>query len=257
MKRILFTLSVVLTINLQAQLNLNFNKRYVECEDKWIVFNLNKDSTYKYGFIYIDASAGLTFNYEGSFKQNSEGKIIDIKKEETNLKYRLEPNNVEVAIIPENLYKDLLIDTIPEWLQGYKTDINTAKRQYKWGYMYNGWNECAKALPFLLRAKEIDPHYEGLAVEIAFSYNCLKEYSKAAEILESAIKINAEDAYINKELIYSLVLLNAENCVNIMQYFYMQKDKEKFMLWYDELKKWPTENKEISKYAELWLNQLK
>ena len=62
---ILFTL---LSFEIGAQTNLNFDKRFVECEDHWVTFNMNKDSSYTYGFIYIDEEAGLTFNREGNFK---------------------------------------------------------------------------------------------------------------------------------------------------------------------------------------------
>ena len=112
--------------------------------------------------------------------------------------------------------------------------------------MYNGWNECQKALPFLLKAKTIDPNFKGLNVELAYSYNCLKEYSKAIEVLEEEIKKKPKDAYINKEYIYSVSKTNAiekattqyyisikeiddnsynaETCFNIMQFYYKQNE---------------------------------
>ncbi|MES2544800.1 MAG: hypothetical protein V4548_07935 [Bacteroidota bacterium] len=279
MKKVLLVILVLITIKVHSQLNLTFNKRFVECEDKWVVFEKDEDGMYRYGFIYIDSQAGLTYNSEGSFKQDANGKFEVTKIENTNIKARLKPNNGKVAFIPENLFKDLKIEKTPDWLKFYKNDLNTAKRQYKWGFMYNGWNECAKALPFLLKAKELDPNYEGLAVEIAFSYNCLEEYKKAVEILEEALKQNPKDAYISKEYIYSLTkingidkataqfykssklgidtLYNAENCFNIMQYYYIQKDVKNFNIWYAELKKWPTENIEIAKYADNMKKELK
>lgn len=278
MKNLIIILTL-LSIKVQAQVNLTFDKRFVECEDKWVAFKINEDSSYNYGFIYIDPQAGLTLNSEGTFKPKQNGSYEIEKIKETNIKVRLEPNSVKVAIIPENLFKDLQIEQIPEWLKFYKTDINTAKRQYKWGYMYNGWNECAKALPFLIKAKELDPDFEGLAVEFSFSYNCLKKYEKAVEILDEAITKNPTDAYVNKEYIYSLIgaaeiekatkqfytstkvltdnSFNAENCFNIMQYYYKQKDKKNFKIWYDELKEWPNENEQITKYSNKMKNELK
>ncbi|WP_430401648.1 tetratricopeptide repeat protein [Fluviicola sp.] len=279
MKTGLFVVITLLGFKLHAQLNLEFDKRFVECEDKWIAFKMDKDSSYNFGFIYIDSEAGLTFNQEGSFKMNSKG-ILEVKKmKETNVKYRLEANRVTVALIPKNLFDELEIDETPEWLKYYKTDLNTAERNYKWGFMYNGWNECEKALPFLLKAKELDPNTNGLAVEIAFSYNCLFEFEKAVEILEEANDEHPKDAYINKELIYSLTKLkeiekaeaqfyksiksvsentyHAENCFNIMQYYYLQKDAKNFHVWYDELKKWPNENEQITLYAKKMKAELK
>ena len=265
---LIFTL---LTLKLSAQNNLKFDKRFVESEDKWVAFQKDKDSSYVYGFIYIDAQAGLTLNYEGSFIIKSSGNFIPKKLDSTNVKIRLNPNNVLVAFIPEEKFGELGIPAVPEWLKYYKTDTASAKRLYKWGYMYNGWNECAKALPYLLKAKEIDPKYEGLNVEIAFSYNCLKEFDKAEQILEEELKINPTNAYVNKEYIYTISktkyiekatnqflksvetikdkTYNAENCFNILQYFYNNKDVKNFNIWYIELLKWPNENTMIIEYS--------
>ena len=279
MKKIILILVTFISFQLQAQLELDFNKRFVESEDKWVAFQMNDDSTYNYGFIYIDAQAGLTLNSEGTFKPLDDGSFEVKKIKETNIKVRLEPNNVKVAIIPNDLFQSLEIPESPEWLKHYKTDVNTVERQYKWGYMYNGWGECKKALPFLLKAKTIDPNFKGLIVELAYSYNCIKEYSKAIEILEEEIKKKPEDAYINKEFIYSFSKTNAiekavnqyyksikeiddnsynaENCFNIMQFYYKKKDKKNFNKWYKELKKWPNNNKQIDKYADLYKKELK
>jgi tetratricopeptide (TPR) repeat protein len=266
---ILFSL---LTINVSAQIKLSFDKRFVECEDRWVAFRMNEDSTYTFGFIYIDAQAGLTLNREGNFKFNSDNSLKVERLTETNIKVRLQPNNVKVALIPETMYKDLKIDNLPEWLKYYKTDTGSVERLYKWGYMYNGWDECSKALTYLLKAKAIDPNYEGLNVELAFSYNCLKEYDKAEQILEEELKSNSANAYVNKEYIYAVSktenidkatkqylksletikdkTYNAENCFNIMQFFYKKKDTDNFNFWYKELKKCSNDNKMIKEYAD-------
>ncbi|MGB8194573.1 MAG: hypothetical protein WCF67_21760, partial [Chitinophagaceae bacterium] len=46
-----------------AQTPLEFNKRFVECEDKWVAFQAEEDGTHAFGFIYIDEHAGLTLNH--------------------------------------------------------------------------------------------------------------------------------------------------------------------------------------------------
>lgn len=201
----LVLLFVLATTKLNAQSNLTFNKRFVECEDKWVAFNKNKDNSYPYGFIYIDPEAGLTLNYQGTFKISSNGKFIPTKLDSiNNMKIRLKPNNILVAFIPKNKFTELKIDSIPTWLKFYKTNKNSIERLYKWGYMYNGWNECKKALTFLKKANQMNPNYKGLAVELAYSYNCLKQYDLAENILKENIKINPDNAYVNKEYIYTL-----------------------------------------------------
>lgn len=84
---------------------LTFDKRFVESEDKWVAFMPGKDSAY--GFIYIDAQAGLTLDYEGDFKILSTGEFIQTKHDSTNIKIRLKPNNFLVAFIPADKYKEL------------------------------------------------------------------------------------------------------------------------------------------------------
>ncbi|MFV0531157.1 MAG: tetratricopeptide repeat protein [Flavobacteriales bacterium] len=270
--RYLFLLIVLITTKLNAQSDLKFDKRFVESEDKWVVFQKSEDNLYPYGFIYIDSEAGLTLNYEGTFKISPIGEFIPTKLDSTNMKIRLEPNNVLVAFIPKNKFAELKINSIPDWLKYYKTDENTIERLYNWGYMYNGWNECEKALTFLEKAENIDPKYKGLAVELAFSYNCLNQYDKAENILEEDIKTNSADAYVSKEYIYTLTKnkkidkaieqyniakktivdkqYDAENCYNILQYFYFQKDKENFNNWYKELSKLEIENKIMRDYVD-------
>ena len=255
-----------------AQSNLTFNKRFVECEDKWVAFSMNKDSSYTFAFIYIDAQAGLTLNREGNFKFNQDNTLKVERLKEASIKVRLQANNVKVAIIPETMYKNLEIEQYPNWLKFYKTDTTSVKHLYDWGFMYNGWNECEKALSFLEKAKKIEPNYKGLNVELAFSYNCLKQFDKAENILEFDVKNNPTDAYVNKEYIYTLIQnkkidlacsqfykstttlkdnqYNAENCFNILGHFYKQKDKDNFKKWYDELAKWQITNKLIRTYAD-------
>lgn len=278
MKVIIFTIFSLLAFSVNAQQNLIFNKRYVECEDKWVTFSMNEDSSYSYGFIYIDSDAVLTFHEEGSFKFITPNKIENKKLGSTSLKIRLEPNDNQVAIIPETMYKDLQISEVPSWLNSYKKDVNTFERNFKWGYMYNEWNECRKGLSFLLKAKEINPNFEGLAAEIAFSYNCLKEYDNAVTILEEHIKKNPINDYVIKEYIYSLTktngidraveqyytstksvnenIYNAENCFNILQYYYKHNDKNNFKIFYTELHKYPDASDELKEYAETMKNKL-
>lgn len=271
MKYLLIILTLTVT-NLKAQTNLKFDKRFVESEDKWVAFQMDKDSSYAYGFIYIDAQAGLTLNYEGNFKITETRVYVPKKLDSTNMKVRLQPNNVRVAFIPDNKFNELKIPAIPEWLKYYKSDTASVERLYSWGFMYNGWDECAKALTYLERAEKINPKYKGLAVELSFSYNCLKLYDKSEAILEEEAKTNSTDAYVNKEYIYTLTKnskidkatnqfetsikalkdnqYNAENCYNILQYYYKQKDKVNFSKWYNLLQSQPNENKMITQYAD-------
>ena len=274
----LLILSTFLTTAAQAQVNLNFDKRFVESEDKWVAFQKGKDSTYIYGFIYIDAQAGLTLNYEGNFTISDNGTFIPKKIDSANFKIRLKPNNVLVAFIPEDKYAELNIPAIPDWLQNYKRDTTSIERLYKWGYMYNGWELCAKALTYLERAKAIDPKFKGLLVELAFSYNCLGQYDKAISVLSEALKTDPTNAYTHKELIYAQLKsdqldkasesckkaievcadksYNAENCYNLLHTYYLKKDKANFNLWLKETKKWASSNEDMKRSIKIMEDEL-
>lgn len=216
---------------------------------------------------------------EGSFIVKSDDSIIVSKPEDSNVKVRLQNNSVQVAIIPESMFEKLKIDTIPDWLQHYKTAEKSIERLYKWGYMYNGWGLCEKALGYLLEAKSINPEYEGLLVEIAYSYNCLRKFDSAELVLTEAITIDPMNAYINKEYIYTLVqqdkislaimqyvksvdsniddTFNAENCFNIIGFFYRKKDLNNFKIWVKQFKKWPNENEQLDIYIKMMKKELK
>jgi len=119
----LFIFFTLLTATVQGQMVLQFDKRFVESEDRWVAFQKGKDSSFMYGFIYIDAEAGLTLNYEGNFTISGAGIFIPKKMDSANFKMRLQPNNVRVAFIPESKFAELQIAAIPEWLKYYKTVV--------------------------------------------------------------------------------------------------------------------------------------
>lgn len=254
---------------LNAQTILNFDKRFVQSEDNWVAFQPGKDSSYAYGFIYIDEQAGLTLNYEGTFKITPAGEFVPKKFDSTNIKVRLEPNNVLVAFIPESKFQELKITAVPEWLKYYKKDSNSIARLYRWGFMYNGWDECAKALGFLEKAYKINPNYKGLAVELAYSFNCLGQYESAVSVLQDALKANPKDAYTNKELVYAQIksgqldkasescknaiavctdkTYNGENCYNLLREYFVKNDKGNFNVWVSETNKWNADNDKLMK----------
>lgn len=261
------------SISVNSQNILKFDKRNVQCEDKWITYQIEKDSTYNFGYIYIDYQAGLTLNYEGKFKIDNNGKFNRIEDKTKNevafMKVRLEPNRTAIAEIPELKFKELNIEKTPRWLKSYKTDENSIDRLYRWGYMYNGWNECEKALTFLEKANNIDPKFKGLQTELAFSYNALEKYDKAEISLKRAILENPKDCYTYKELAYTYTkLVNfekvaetymkmtkicsegnfiLETAYNLAYEYYKTKDKAKFIKWKTEAEKWSKSENQFTK----------
>ncbi|SEQ78641.1 hypothetical protein [Pedobacter rhizosphaerae] len=62
--RFLTALLLLYATTINAQNGFKFDQRMLDCENKWIV--ASTDSSYAYGFVYLDNSAGLTLSVEGS-----------------------------------------------------------------------------------------------------------------------------------------------------------------------------------------------
>lgn len=263
-------IAIVITIAAKAQTALQFDKRFVECEDKWVAFQPGKDSTQVYGFIYIDAMAGLTLNVEGSFTTGPGGKFIPGKMLENGIyKVRLEPNNVKVALIPSSRFEELNIQDPPDWLHNYKQTKDTIGRMVRWGYYYNHWDESAKALTYLEKAYQLDPKYNGLEFELSYAYNALGQFDKAIVVLKEAIRTSPEECLFYKELSFAEIQLGqldkaalscrkgidicpdkqmkTEIAYNLAYNHYKVKDKEQFKIWVAEAKKWGTEGDQFMK----------
>ena len=254
-----------------AQVNLKFDKRFVECEDRWVAFQQDEDSSYAYGFIYIDAQAGLTMNYEGKFTVSREGMFVPKKLDSVGVKYRLEANQVRVALVPESKFSELKIAAAPDWLKYYKNDTGSVDRLFRWGFLYNSWDECGKALTYLERAQQVNPKYKGLEFELAFAYNALKQYEKAKSVLESALKTSPDECYLYREL--SLAEMNLDDlsgaadvartglnictdnevkgeiAFNLAYQYYKRKDIDNFRNWIKQAKKWGSANDQIMENA--------
>ncbi|HQV06762.1 MAG: hypothetical protein R2796_12395 [Chitinophagaceae bacterium] len=261
-----------ISFNSQAQNDLHFDKHFIDCMNKWVVIQPGKDSSLSFGFVYFDQLAGLSLHYEGKFKITSSGEYVAQKLENAGMIFRLKPTGTLMSIIPTEKLKELNVSPIPEWLSNYKTDTSSAQSLYNYGFLYNAWNQCATALQYLQKAKNVDPQYNKLNVEMAFSYNCLQLYDSAIIVLNKALKADSTDAYVNKELVYAQIKsgqlekaaascrkairictdqkFNGENCYNILYTYFRKNDKVNFNAWLDEAKKWCAKNKQYMNIIE-------
>ncbi len=152
----------------EAQNILDFRYRYTESENKWVATRTNNDSIMNFGFVYIDGVAGLTLDYAGSFTILKDGKFVPKKLDTVSIKYRLQPNNVKLAFIPPSKFSELGIQEYPRWLKTYLGDTTSIEHLYRWGFLYNGYNECSIALRYLEKAQKINPNYNGLLLNCHF-----------------------------------------------------------------------------------------
>lgn len=257
-----------------AQENLTvfkFDTKYYEAVDKWVVFpKKDVDSTYAYGFIYIDNQAGFTFNYETQFKIKEDSLKITPKDSTIgSMKYRLAPNTSLVSILNEEQVSALNLPPEPEWLKIYKKDSEQVEYLKNEGYHYNHVGACELALIPLLKAYTIEPHFDGLEFELSYAYNHLGQYDMAIPIIEKAIQNNPKNYYFYRELGFSYVNLNrikeAENtytkgikmsdndfeksemAINMAQAYFKLKDRIKFDEWAKLTRKYAEKD---SRYVE-------
>ncbi|WP_177761076.1 tetratricopeptide repeat protein [Flavobacterium sp. I3-2] len=254
MKKTTLLFIFLCSVFIQAQEKLNFDTNYIRSEDKWIAFPADSLGYHPYGFIYIDPHAGLTLVFSGTFKIENGDKLSTQKVENSSMKYRLEPNNSLVAILPQSYLNKLEIPETPDWLKYYsKNNINSTQELYNIGYTYNAWGECSKAISYLEQAYKIDANLPHINADYAFSLNCLKRYSEALEVLKNTNKLKPNDAYINKEILYAQLhnnqlkdaietydyilknitetTYNSENAFNIAGEYYRKNDLKNFNNW--------------------------
>ena len=189
-----------------ADTALIFNQRYTQCERKWVVFpkKYNEES-YSYGFIYLDAQAGFTYDVKGNFKIDKDGHYLADTSflVNTSIKSRLGRNTVRVALAPPAHFAELHITPQPDWIKGYYAYTDTLAHYFRWGFVYNDLDQCDTALVYLNKVYAVQPHYKGLEFELIFAHNALNDYDGAIKIINTALEADAINPLFYRELGYA------------------------------------------------------
>lgn len=270
----LFITSVANAQNTAPRTQLKFETIYYDAIYKWAAFpKAEADSTYVYGFIYLDMQAGFTFNHEGTFHIDELGKLVSSKKESNSMiKVRLGNTTKNVALLSSLQIKELGVTPVPDWLKYYKKPIDDAESLTRTGYHLNAVGGSKKALEFLLKAYKKSPHHKGLEFELGFAYNALGQYEKAIEILNKATTHDPKNALLYKEFGYAYLNLHklpeaeaiykrgveiatdkelsCEMAINMANYYFIQKSKDKFNEWANLVKQNASPNSQYIKYIE-------
>ncbi|MDR2684595.1 MAG: hypothetical protein LBB53_04350 [Prevotellaceae bacterium] len=264
MKKI-FYLILLFSTPIFAQEELNFDKRFIDCEDRWVAVKQNSVNTYLYGYVFMEDGVGLNISIEGTFSILNDGEFVPLKSVSGKRKImKLEPDNQQVAVIPEEKYSELQIVEKPDWLGKYKVKI-TAQSLYRSAFVYNKWKSCYNALVFLKLAEQKKAKFKEFYSEIAYSYNCLGLFENAAEIAEKGRKRFPDDALLNRELIFAQAeagfaddaaksckkafikctdnSYDGENCYNVLRAYYRKIDVKNFAYWLILAKKYNKNNK--------------
>lgn len=272
--RFLTALLLLYATAINAQNGFKFDQRLLDCENKWIV--ASTDSSYAYGFVYLDNSAGLTLSVEGSFTFDDD-KLVVRKHEPA--KIRISPTAVKVALLPNNRFKELGVLETPTWLSFYKTGENDINRLFRLGYTYNKWGEQKNALKYINAARRINDNYPGLDVEYALAYNEQARYKRVRPYLDDALYAAGQNNcnfYKNEvftrtnnnkmdeaEEIYRQALgdckdetAKADIAYSIAFQYFKLKNEDKVGYWRKEIDRWIVPGSYLEK-IDVMLGQLK
>lgn len=257
---------------------LEFKTKYYDAVDQWVVFPSGNDGSYPFGFIYIDRTAGFTFDLKNSLTIEGDT-FIQTKKDSTVLgfmKYRLEPNTKLVYVLSDDQIKQLNLEKTPDWLDIYKSGSETTAYLQQIGYFYNHVGASHNALKPLLEAYEKDPNHPGLVFELGFAYNATGEFEKAIPVLETEIN-TTKDQLLYKELGYAYMKMKevdkaenvflegikfakddvykAEMAINMCALLLNIKDKNKLEKWIKTAKKYIDEKSPYTQHLDYFQNE--
>jgi tetratricopeptide (TPR) repeat protein len=261
---------------------LQFNKRASRSVNQWVVFpKAPANPKYAYGFIYMDAMAGITFHLVGNFTMGANGNYVVDSAARAKLlvgmyKVRLAPNTKLVSLLPKSHYADLDITGDPTWLKIYQTDTTTLAYNVTKGKHLNTMNDCEYALTYLLKTYKVQQHAPGVEFELAYAYNVLKRFDDAIKVLTPAIKNDAQNVLLIKELGFSYIeqknidkaievykngivacgeghpTEKTEMAMNIASGYKYQKNDDLAKEWYTKAKGWaPVNSNEYKQLVQM------
>lgn len=248
----LFILLLLCAFGAKAQYGLKFDKQLLDCENKWIAVSLGDEGKYAFGYVYLDNSAGLTFNLQGSFTLTND---VYIAKHVVQVKNRITPTAAKVAIIPSNRLVELKVEASPAELK-YIGRNNSNDRYFKLAQTYNIWKNHKQALKYL-EAITCNPYlYPNFGAEELMAQNT--EQTKKIKVVRKVFKASYIDPY--KQEIFWLVQTNkmkmaeetyieairyctdevskADMAYNIAYQYYKTSNIEKFNIWAKEVGRW-------------------
>lgn len=206
MKKITLLLLAIISFSGFAQ-DKTYDTEYFRCENKWVLLpNKENDTINNFGFIYLDRSAGFTYDHGGSYYiKDGKEMIVSIQPVTNRIMHRLEPNTVRMQIMPDNIREQLKLPKEPVWLSTYREGEDDTDALVKRGWHFNHVGGSDIAIPLLEKAYLREPHAEGLEFELSYAYNAAERYDEAVKVLDKAIKNDPKNFWFLRELGYSYV----------------------------------------------------
>lgn len=259
--------------------DLVFGTKYYNAVDKWVAFPKDQaDTTYMFGFIYIDSEAGFTFDLGARFQVTENGLVKLPRIEDVSMKARLTRNTSLVAVLSDEQLVELELPAEPEWLHFYKANADTPEYMRDMGFHCNAAGASERALPFLTQAYALNPKLDGLAFELAYAYNATGRFKEAIPVLEKAIEHDPKNAFFYREQGFAFKNLGqleaaeqsynvgmkltkdkqqkAEMAINMAQAYAQQKDVNKFNEWAKLTRKYSEKGSRFLQYIDAWEKEL-
>ena len=250
-------------------------KPYYEAVDRWVMFSdLENDSTYHSGFVFLDGGEGFIFHMGHLFRITNNGvEMLERTDSLLGVKFRVGPEWRSFAIMPKEIINQLGLEETPDWLKAYKEDENEVSYMVGIGYHYNHAGASEYALVPLRKAYAASPHYNGLEFELAYAYNATKQYQDAILVLEPAIKNTPDNYLLYKEYGFALQnidkleeagkvykqgiklcnseYLKGEMALNMAQTYFFAGNKKEFKKWAKITRQYTEAGSQFDEYLKL------
>ena len=248
------TVFAMTTLSFGQNQRLEFTENFFDARNRWVAFDTRTGSSiYAVGFVYIDPQAGFTIRFVSMFQSTNEGFQLIPEEENRVVIHRLGRNTANVAILSDEVIEQLGLPKVPDWLHFF--EFRDAGNAYyvQVGSLYNAAGASHRALEYLLRVYEQEPHFAGLEFELAFAYNATRQFDKALNVLNKAIENDPENFWFYRELGFALIHLNqpeeaekaylmgmklttdysqkAEMAFNMTSTFFQMRNRSKFEEW--------------------------
>ena len=260
----------------QTESNLMFDVHYGDAVQEWVAFpSLKKQGQFVAGYIYVSPQEGIVFHYHSSFHLGTSAEIVPdgIDTQELNRIRLGRAYNFKMARLGEEHRQKLQLPLQPQGF-AYHYVADEIQRYYLTGKALNADREFERAQVVLEKVYEKNPHYSGVELELAYSYNGIRRYDLTITLLTKALENDASQPLFYKELAFAFLNsgmvtmaektyqqclektqdkgLKSEIGSSMAYYFYLQKKEEKFKEWRQVV----DQNADAGSQYQLFMQQL-
>jgi tetratricopeptide (TPR) repeat protein len=182
---------------------LRFDQRIANCENQWFGAK-GTDGKIVLGYVYIDPSAGFTFEHYG-YLDSSNG-TLHANKSDLYDKARLITRigqNFPATCLTETQVARLGLPLSPESMKFYKDDRPAAEHHASWAYHYNHIGASDIALDHVAKAIGAGSSSLSLTFEHAYALNALGRFDETISLLTPVVASSTKTSDLIAELAFA------------------------------------------------------